>query len=380
MVTSLYIRRFLLLVSALLVLAPAACWADGSKLAVGDVIGVTVDGEKDLTKPYEINKDGCITVSMIDAVKVAGLNTSDASAVLTKALGKVLVNPQVTVAYIERAKMQVFVVGPGITKRGLIDVGVGDKVLQALAQAGYDDTADLSHINIRRGDEIIDLDLTKYLNGQDLTVNRELQSGDTVVVPRTDMVGTVMILGQATKVGAVPIKRAMTFREVMGLIGDVTVEADTDKITVKREGQTEDIKINYKAAMQGDPTANIAIQPGDTIWVPQIETSFFTVIGGVNRPSQYPLKGRLTLSEAVGVAGGAMPNIGDLRKVQVMHSGGTDLKSMSTDTFDLTKVIKGTLPDPLVKRGDVIYVTEHKQKPNILQILQSVMPFGWLFR
>lgn len=380
MVTSLYIRRFLLLVSVLLVLAPAACWADGSKLAIGDVIGVTVDGEKDLTKPYEVNKDGCITVSMINPVKVAGLNTSDASAVLTKALGKVLVNPQVTVAYIERAKMQVFVVGPGITKRGLIDVGVGDKVLQALAQAGYDDTADLSHINIRRGDEIIDLDLTKYLNGQDLTVNRELQSGDTVVVPRTDMVGTVMVLGQATKVGAVPIKRAMTFREVMGLIGDVTVEADTDKITVKREGQAEDIKINYKAAMQGDPTANIAIQPGDTIWVPQIETSFFTVIGGVNRPSQYPLKGKLTLTEAVGTAGGAMPNIGDLRKVQVMHSGGTDLKSMSTDTFDLTKVIKGTLPDPLVKRGDVIYVTEHKQKPNILELLRSILPFGWLFR
>ena len=379
MVTTLYIRRFLLLISALLVLAPAACWADGSRLAIGDVINVTVDGEKDFTKPYQVNKDGCITVSMIDPVKVAGLNTSDASAVLTKALGKVLVNPQVTVAYIERAKMQVFVVGQ-VTKRGLIDVGVGDRVLQALAQAGYDDTADLSHVNIRRGDEIIDLDLTKYLTGQDLSVNRELQSGDTVVVPRTDMAGTVMVLGQATKVGAVPIKRAMTFREVMGLIGDVTVEADTDKITIKREGQPEDIKVNYKAAMQGDPSADIAIQPGDTIWVPQIETSFFTVLGGVNRPSQYPLKGKLTLSEAVGLAGGATPNLGDLRKVQVMHAGGTDLKTMVTDQVDLTKVIKGQVQDPLVKRGDVIYVTEHKKKANILQILQSVMPFGWLFR
>jgi len=379
MVTCFYARRFLLLVSALLVFAPTACWADGSKLAIGDVIGVTVDGEKDLTKPYQINKDGCITVSMIDAVKVAGLNTSDASAVLTKALDKVLVNPQVTVAYMERAKMQVFVVGQ-VTKRGLVDVGVGDRVLQALAQAGYDDTADLSHVNIRRGDEIIDLDLTKYLSGQDLSVNRELQSGDTVVVPRTDMVGTVMVLGQVTKVGAVPLKRAMTFREVMGLIGDVTVEADTDKITVKREGQAEDIQVNYKSAMQGDPSADIAIQPGDTIWVPQIETSFFTVIGGVNRPGQYPLKGKLTLSEAVGVAGGATPNLGDLRKVQIMHAGGTDLKSMDTTTIDLTKVIKGTLQEPLIKRGDVIYVTEHKQKANILQILQSIMPFGWLFR
>jgi protein involved in polysaccharide export with SLBB domain len=274
--------------------------------------------------------------------------------------------------------MQVFVVGQ-VTKRGLVDVGVGDKVLQALAQAGYDDTADLSHVNIRRGSEMINLDLTKYLSGQDLTVNRELQSGDTVVVPRTDMVGSVMVLGQVTKVGAVPLKRAMTFREVMGLVGDVTVEADTDKITVKREGQTEDIHVNYKSAMQGDPSADIPILPGDTIWVSQLETSFFTVMGGVSKPGQYPLKGTLTLSQAVGFAGGAIPNVGDMRKVQILHASGPDAKLTPTVTIDLTKVMTGSLLEPMVKRGDVIYVAERKQKTNALQVLQSFLPFGWIF-
>lgn len=372
-------RRIALLVLAILLLAPAACLSDGSKLAIGDVVSITVDGEKDLTKPYQINKDGCITVSMVGAIKVAGLNTTDASAEITNALRSVLVNPQVTVMYVERARMQVFVVGQ-VTKRGLIDVGVGDRVLQALAQAGYDDTADLSHVNIRRGDEIISIDLTKYLSGEDLAANKELQSGDTVVVPKTDMVGTVMVLGQVSKVGAVPLKRGMTFREVMGLIGDVTVEADTDNITIKREGQAEDIKVNYKLAMQGEPTANMVLQTGDTVWVPQLETSFFTVIGGANRPGQYPLKGKLTLSEAIGLAGGPVPNLGDLRKVQVMHAGGKDLKSMDTITVDITKVLKGAVADPLIKRGDVIYVTEHRQKTNLLQVLQSLLPLGWVFK
>ncbi len=371
--------RVLLLITAMLLLASPACLADGSRLAIGDVINITVDGEKDLTKSYQINNDGCVKVAMIDPVKLAGLNTTDASAALTKALGNVLVNPQVSVTYLERAKMQVFVVGQ-VTKRGLIDVGVGDRVLQALAQAGYDDTADLSHINIRRGDEIISLDLTKYLSGQDLAANKELQSGDTIVVPRMDMVGTVMILGQVAKTGGIPLKRGMTFREAMALIGDVTVEADTEKITIKREGQTEDLKVDYKAAMQGDPSANVQLQSGDTIWVPQLETSFFTVIGGVNRAGQYPLKGKLTLSEAVGLAGGAVPNLGDLRKVQIMHAGGTDLKSMDTVTVDLTKVLKGAGAYPIIKRGDVIYVTEHKPKANILQLIQSVLPLGWIFR
>lgn len=379
MKTSFDIRWLSILIVIVAALAPLSAWSDGSRLTIGDVVAVTVDGEKDMTKPYQINRDGSILMPQAGAVKIEDLNTSDASAVITKVLEKYFVNPQVTVSFMERAKMQVYVVGQ-VNKRGLVEVGVGDKVVQALAQAGYDDTADLSHVNIRRGDEIIDLDLTKYLSGEDLSVNRELQSGDTVVVPRIDMIGTVMVLGQVNKVGSVPLKKGMTFREVMGFIGDVTVEADTEKITVKRESMTEPLPINYKQAMAGDPSADLALQPGDTIWVPQIETAFFTVIGGVNRPGQYPLKGKLTVSEAVGVAGGATPNLGDMRKVQIMHATGPNAKPEETTNVDLTKVIKGSEQEPLVKRGDVIYVTEHKQKANLLQIMQTVLPFGWIFK
>lgn len=379
MIRSSGIAGLLLALIALLVAAPLAAWCDGSKLVVGDVISVTVDGEKDLTKPYQINSDGSITVSMVGAVKVIDLNTSDASAAVTKALDKILVNPQVTVQFLERAKMQVFVVGQ-VLKRGLVDIGVGDKVIQALAQAGYDDTADLSHVNIRRGDEIIDVDLTKYLTGEDLTVNRELASGDTVVVPRVDMVGSVMVLGQVGKVGSVPLKRDSTFRDVMGMIGNVSVDADTEKISIKREGTAEPILVNYKAAMTGDPLSDTKILPGDTIFVPQMESAFFTVIGGVNRPGQYPLKDKLMLSEAIGVAGGAVINVGDLRKVQIMRGSGKDPMLSETTMVDLTRVLKGSIQEPVVKRGDVIYVTEHKPRAGVMQILQSILPFGWLLR
>lgn len=375
--------RFLAGRLALLILAVSAAASpglcDGSRLAVGDVVGVTVDGEKEFTKPYQINADGCITLPMVGPVEIEGLNTSDASAVVTKALADVLVNPQVTVAFIERGKMQVFVVGQ-VTKRGLVEIGVGDRVVQALAQAGYDETADLSRVTVRRGEEIINLDLTKYLSGEDLSVNIPMESGDTVVVSRVDMIGTVMILGQVNKVGSVPIRRGMTFREAMGLIGGVTVEADTDNITLKRENSAELVKLDYKRAMDGDPSADVTLQPGDTIYVPQIETAFFTVHGAVNRPGQYPLKGRLTLTEAVGLAGGAVPNQGDLRKVQVMRSPGPDGAPGVNETIDLTKVMQGTGSDPLVNRGDVIFVATHKRKPDLMDVLQTIIPFGWIFR
>ncbi len=369
----------ILISTALSALLTSLALSDGSNLVVGDVISVIVDGEKELTKPYELNAAGCIRVSMIGEVKLLGLNTSEAAAVITQALTEILVNPQVSVQFLERAKMNVFVVGQ-VLKRGLVDVGVGDRVIQALAQAGYDDTAELSHVNVRRGEEIIALDLTKYITGEDLSVNIELLSGDTVVVPRVDMIGSVMVLGQVAKVGPVPLKRHSTFRDVMGLIGNVSIDADLDNITIKREGVPEPIHLDYKAAMAGVPDADITILPGDTIFVPQMEGAFFTVLGGVNRPGQYPLKDKLMLSEALGAAGGASINVGDLRKVQIMRGTGRDPKQSETSHYNLDKILQGAEQEPTVQRGDVIYVAIHKPKPTLLQMLQYALPFAWIFR
>lgn len=379
MIRPLAIIYSIILSAALLLGISVAALCDGSNLVVGDVVSVIVDGEQDLSKAYQINGEGCIEVSMVGQIKLTGLNTSEAAAVITKALLEILVNPQVSVQFLERAKMNVYVVGQ-VTKRGLVDIGVGDRVIQALAQAGYDDNSDLSHVQVRRGEEVIQLDLTKYLDGQDLSVNVELLSGDTVVVPHVNMEGTVMALGQVAKAGPIPLKRGGTFRDIMGLIGNVTIDADTDNIIVKRESVPEPIAVDYSAAMAGDPTADIKLMPGDTIFVPQMEGAFFTVLGGVNRPGQYPLKDKLMLSEAIGAAGGGTLNVADLRKVLVMRGSGRDPKQTDTTTFNLKNIIDGSEPEPAVKRGDVIYVTERKPSLTWLQIMQNALPFIWLFR
>jgi len=373
--------RLFVLVAALCIVAafPVAGLCDGARLAPGDVVGVTIDGEADLTKAYQISRDGTLKLPMIDPVRITGMDTLDAAVVLTEALKKVLVNPRVTVVFVDRSKMQVYVLGQ-VRKAGLMDVAIGDRVLQALSQAGYDDTSDLSNVSIRRGEQVITCNLNKYLTAEDLSANAELQSGDTIVVKRADVAGMVLVLGQVAKVGSVPIKQGMTFREVMGLIGGVTVEADTSNISVKRSGSGEIIKLDYTNAMAGDPLSDIALQPGDTVYIPQLETAFFTVMGGVNRPGQYPLKGKLTLSEAIGLAGGPAPGVGDMRQVTVSRppeAGSTSGESMNVN---LTSMIAKGGEQPVVKRGDVIFVAQHKSKTNVWQVMQSILPFGWLFR
>ncbi len=372
--------RYLAVAALLLLCFPLAMVADGTKLAVGDIIAVQVEGEKDLSKNYEINDAGGITLPVVNLVKVVGLNTSDAAATIGKALEKTLVNPQITVTFVDRGKMQIFVVGQ-VKKPGVVEIGIGDKILQALTLAGYDDTADLSRVSIRRGDEVITLDLSKYLSGQDLSANVALKSGDTIVVQNVGFVGSVLVTGQVTKVGSIPVTKGMTFREVMGLVGGVTVDADTEKISVKREGSPDPISVNYKSAMDGDPTTDIALRPGDTVYVPEIETSYYTVMGGVNRPGQYPLKRKLSLSEAIGEAGGPDPNVGDMRKVQLVRRPKANSTAPETSVINLDNILKTKPTDqPMVDRGDVIIVAVHKPRTNLLQALQSILPFGWLLR
>jgi polysaccharide biosynthesis/export protein len=356
----------------------SALLADGAKLVVGDIIVVTVDGEKDMSKTYQLDSQGAINVPMVGAIKVAGMSTSDAAAPITAALKKVLVNPEVTVAFQERAKMQVFVVGQ-VKTPGLVMVGVGDRVLQALAQAGYDESADLARVSVRRGGGAINVDLIKYLKGSDLSLNIVLESGDTIVVPLVDVVGYVMVNGQVAKVGKIALKQGTTFREVLGMAGGATADADTDNITIKREGATEPIRVNYKLAMDGDASADVKLQPGDVIYVKQLQDSYFTILGAVNKPGQYPLKGKVSLVEAIGLAGGPMAKVSDMKHVTVTGSVSNGKPATATN-IDLTAVLAKAGQGPIIQPGDVISVGERKERTGMGQILQSLASVFWVFK
>jgi polysaccharide export outer membrane protein len=221
--------------------------------------------------------------------------------------------------------------------------------------------------------------LTKYLKGEDLSVNIELQSGDTVVVPQVGMVGTVQVIGEVNKPGQVILNRNMTFREALGITGGVNEMADTGKITIKREGLTDPLSVNYEQAMSGDSTADIALNPGDTIYVPKNENYTFTVMGAVNKPGPYPLKNKLKLSEAIGLAGGAISGGSDLTQVTITRNSENGT-SNQTIKVNVDNILQKAAEDPLVRNGDVIYVKERKEKQTPLKLLQSIVPFIWIFR
>lgn len=74
----------------------------------------------------------------------------------------------------------------------------------------------------------------------------------------------------------------------------------------------------------------------------------FFVRGEVKKEGRYRLTGGLTLVQAVSVAGG-YTEYAQPKKVQIMR-GGKNLR------FNMKDIYEGKVPDPLIKRGDVIVV------------------------
>lgn len=372
------IIKISLLCSFVFLMACGICFGDASQLEVGDRIGITVGEEAELNKIYELDADGNIILPLgLGKINLLGKNTSEAAEIVRESLETILVNPTVIVTFVDRAKMRIFVVGQ-VMNKGLLEIGKGDRVVQAIAEAGYDATSDLSNVTVQRGEEVINLNLKKYVDGEDLTCNIVLQSGDTVVVAKVRDFGSVMVLGQVTKVGELPLTTpTITFREVMGFIGGVAVTGDTENITVKKKDSEEQIKIDYVQAMNNDPIANIELSDGDMIYVPEIETYFFSIMGLVKGPGQFPLRSRLTLTEAIALAGGHISE-SNLEKVRITHTN-SDGSAADTAEYNVRDIIDGIADDPLVKRGDVIYVPQRKRTifQNIGYFLTTISPLRW---
>jgi len=97
--------------------------------------------------------------------------------------------------------------------------------------------------------------------------------------------------------------------------------------------------------------ANMLVLPGDVVTVNPPIKQFFYVGGEVKSPGELQFHSGLTLTQAIFSAGGVTPR-GE--KVQLTRGRGNEVLTMKE--FKLKQINKGSVPDPLVERGDRILV------------------------
>jgi polysaccharide export outer membrane protein len=144
-----------------------------------------------------------------------------------------------------------------------------------------------------------------------------------------------------------------------------------------------------------DMSQNVPLQPGDTLFIPEDVSNKIYVVGDVNHPGVFPLKGRLTVLQAIAMAGGPTQHgLGTAKTARIVRRtdpGAPDVTASTTGgsvqsvqkvgdhgvvmTVDLRQMTNGDLSkDEPLRAGDVVVVPETglSALPLILQVIGTI--------
>jgi polysaccharide export outer membrane protein len=110
------------------------------------------------------------------------------------------------------------------------------------------------------------------------------------------------------------------------------------------------------------------------VQVRQSQSEHVTVDGAVNEAGVFPLKGRVTLMQAVAMAKGPMGADANVHKVSIFRT--VDGRWTRTQ-YDLAKIRSGKIDDPEIEPRDVVVVAGSK-KQDVLRALGNILPVALL--
>lgn len=127
---------------------------------------------------------------------------------------------------------------------------------------------------------------------------------------------------------------------------------------------------NLNDMLRGDDASNPYVRPGDIISVPESEKAF--VVGNVLRPAPIALKEPTTVSQAIAMAGGVMPDTKSDRVRIIRQVPGSTAKS---EIFvDLKGIDKRRAEDVLLQPNDIVDVPMSGGKRFLRSIVSAIAP------
>jgi polysaccharide export outer membrane protein len=135
---------------------------------------------------------------------------------------------------------------------------------------------------------------------------------------------------------------------------------------------TASVLDNFKLTetLRGDEQANPFVRPGDIISIAEAEQAY--VVGNVLRPSIIPLKERITVSRAIAISGGIMPDTKTDRVRIVRQAPDSTTK---TELFvDLKAIDKRKAEDIALQAGDIVDVPTAGGKRLLRNLVSAVIP------
>jgi protein involved in polysaccharide export with SLBB domain len=386
-------ERLLRIAVGLLVFA-FACQAGAQNdiVRIGDILNISLPGEPALNKDFQVDRQGRITLPEVGEVEVAGRTLDEATRLIRDRLSRAYREVQRVRVAVKEHRLIMSVAGY-VQKPGEVNLPATAGIQEAVGAAGgFTQGAQLNKLQLRRGNQVIEFDLKKYLDTGDASGIPRLQPLDVLFVPSSPITGNVEInfdgrtlfeagdaadlsqavkvLGEVTKPGVFGYRSDLSLVDMILRAGGVTFRAAIDQIRVVNGDRSTTVDLQ-KYLDTGNKSLLPNLQPGATIFVPRqsdaLHASLNTiyVMGQVNKPGAFDTQPGVSFFDVLSNAGG--PNrYADIRIVKVLHSDG------KVETFDLLAYSQGeNIKPPLLRGGDTIFVpqvTENADRPSWLKI------------
>lgn len=276
-------------------------------LGRGDVINVSVYDEPDLSiKDIPIRPDGKISFPLTGDIQAEGLTVSELNELLTEGLAKFILTPKVSVIVQEFNSQQYTIFGEVVTP-GVFPLKTDTSITEALANAGglnkgqfrasSVELADLTHAFIARKGKVLPVDFVRLIRQGDLRYDISLQSGDYIYIP-SGLSKEVYILGEVSKPMLFAYREDMPMSRTLAQAEGFTQDADLKRIHIVRGALHNPtvLMINFEEVLKGK-AREIALQPGDIVYVPPTGLTSFSRIIDKLTPSIQALQLGVILSD-----------------------------------------------------------------------------------
>ncbi len=250
----------------------------------GDVLAITVLGEPQASGVVTVSPDGTITLPLTGAVHVADLTVDQIVQRLTEVLKKYDREPHVVVAIQQAGQHRLVYLLGQATHPGAYQMQKGWTLAELFAVAGGPaPRAALNQAVIMRNNKTIPVDLQELLVQGKPSANVPLQAGDVVMVPETK--DEVVVMGQVLKAGSYMFKPGARVVDVLSEAGGPNDQAAINNIGVLRQGAQKQATVLHANLdtfyKDGDMSQNVALLPGDIVYVPKRGLSWQDVFNSI---------------------------------------------------------------------------------------------------
>jgi polysaccharide export outer membrane protein len=189
----------------------------------------------------------------------------------------------------------------------------------------------------------------KYVRNPQVTIFvKEYESKKVAVSGAVKKPDTYEMLGQKTLL------------EMISLAGGLDKDLGKEIIIFRGQddGTAQRIAVDLdKLVYEADPALNVAVMPGDIVYVPAVEKVRIFVTGAVRTPNLYevPRSEPVTVLKAVTLAGGTTDRASQ-SKVQIIRTDANGQRI--TIPVNLKKVKRGKAEDPILMKDDLVLVPE----------------------